>query len=174
MHLDHQGPPVTYSEAASRPPWRVTTSPNELVMCDVWVKITAHEKEKEAAWATLNWIQKQEQDEQATLRKEKEHQYEARHKLVKEGARWQEEYNHEWRASGACPDPITDPLGWCKYEWSRKGEYESPAWAGDLWSASPMDHQQLAVRMVCSWGLVKAYQQTQQNIYVCPLAPHIM
>ena len=24
-----------------------------------------------------------------------------------------------------------------------------------------MDHQQLAVRMVCSWGLVKAYQQTR-------------
>ena len=37
-----------------------------------------------------------------------------------------------------------------------------------------MDHQQLAVRMVCLWGLVKAYQQTQQNIYVCLLAPHIM
>ena len=33
-----------------------------------------------------------------------------------------------------------------------------------------MDHQQLAVRMVCSWGLVKAYQQTQQNIYICLLA----
>ena len=37
-----------------------------------------------------------------------------------------------------------------------------------------MDHQQLAVRMVCSWGLVKAYQQTRQNTYVCPLAPHIL
>ena len=37
-----------------------------------------------------------------------------------------------------------------------------------------MDHQQLAVRMVCSWGLVKAYQQTWQSVYVCPLAPHII
>ena len=37
-----------------------------------------------------------------------------------------------------------------------------------------MDHQQLAVRMVCSWGLVKAYQQTRQSTYVCPPAPHIM
>ena len=37
-----------------------------------------------------------------------------------------------------------------------------------------MDHQQLTVRMVCSWGLVKAYQQTRQNTYVCPPAPHIM
>ena len=44
-------------------------------------------------------------------------------KLEKEGARQQEEYNHEHRASGACPDPITDPLGWCKYEWSSKGTY---------------------------------------------------
>ena len=37
-----------------------------------------------------------------------------------------------------------------------------------------MDHQQLAVRMVCSWGLVKAYQQTRQNIYICLPAPHVM
>ena len=37
-----------------------------------------------------------------------------------------------------------------------------------------MDHQQLAVRMVCSWGLVKAYQQTRQCVYICPLAPHIL
>ena len=37
-----------------------------------------------------------------------------------------------------------------------------------------MDHQQLAARMVCSWGLVKAYQWTRQNVYVCPPAPHIM
>ena len=35
MHLDWQGPPVTYSKAASRPPQRVTISPNELSMCDV-------------------------------------------------------------------------------------------------------------------------------------------
>ena len=93
---------------------------------------------------------------------------------MKEGAQQQEEYNHERRASKACPDPITNPLGWCEYEWSKKDKYESPAWAGDLWSASPMDHQQLAMRMVCLWGLVKAYQWTRQNIYICPLAPHVM
>ena len=75
---------------------------------------------------------------------------------------------------GACPDPITNPLGWCEYEWSRKGTHESPTWAGDLWSASPMDHQQLATRMICSWGLVKAYQQTRQSTYVCPPAPHVI
>ena len=37
-----------------------------------------------------------------------------------------------------------------------------------------MDHQQLAMRMVCSWGLVKAYQQTRQSTYVCPPAPHVI
>ena len=37
-----------------------------------------------------------------------------------------------------------------------------------------MDQQQLAARMVCSWGLVKACQQTKQNVYICPPAPHVM
>ena len=37
-----------------------------------------------------------------------------------------------------------------------------------------MDHQQLATRMVCLWGLVKAYQQNWQSAYVCPPAPHIV
>ena len=37
-----------------------------------------------------------------------------------------------------------------------------------------MDHQQLAVRMVCSWGLVKVYQWTRQSTYVCPPAPHVI
>ena len=35
MHLDHQGPPVTYSEAASRLPWRAVASSPELPMYDV-------------------------------------------------------------------------------------------------------------------------------------------
>ena len=35
MNLDCQGPPVTYSKAASRPPQRVTTSLDELEMCDM-------------------------------------------------------------------------------------------------------------------------------------------
>ena len=37
-----------------------------------------------------------------------------------------------------------------------------------------MDHQQLAARMVCLWGLVKEYHQTRQSTYVCPLAPHVI
>ena len=178
MHLDHQGPPVTYSEAASRPPQRVITSPDELEMGDVQIKTGAHEREKggHSSYPQLDQ-ENRNRNEQATLRKEKECelrrvcQHEARRKLVKEGAWQQEEYNHEWRASGACPDPITNPLGWCEYEWSKKDKYESPTWAGDLWSAIPMDHQQLATRMVCLWGLVKAYQWTQQNVYICLLAP---
>ena len=74
----------------------------------------------------------------------------------------------------SCPNPITDPLGWCEYEWSRKGKYESPTWAGDLWSASSMDHQQLAMRMVCLWGLIKACQQIQQSVYICSPTPHVL
>ena len=42
--------------------------------------------------------------------------------MEREGARRQEEYNRDRRASGACPDPITDPLGWCEHEWSKEGE----------------------------------------------------
>ena len=49
MHLDHQGPAVTYSEAASRPPWRTVVSSSELAECNIQLKMAAHEKEKEAA-----------------------------------------------------------------------------------------------------------------------------
>ena len=72
MHLDHQGPPVTYSKAASRLPQRTVVTSSELAMCNVWLKIVAHEKEKEAAQATLDQIWGQEQDEQAALKKQKE------------------------------------------------------------------------------------------------------
>ena len=72
MNLDHQGPPVTYSKVASRPPQRVTTTPDDLEMCDVQIKVAAHKWEKEATWATLNQIRQQEWDEQAAWRKEKE------------------------------------------------------------------------------------------------------
>ena len=37
-----------------------------------------------------------------------------------------------------------------------------------------MHHQQLAAKMVCSWGLVKAYQWTRQSTYICPPAPHVI
>ena len=49
MHLDHQGPPVTYSKAASKSPWRMVASSSELPMYDVQLKMAACEKEKEAA-----------------------------------------------------------------------------------------------------------------------------
>ena len=49
MHLDCQGPPVTYSKATSRSPQRMVASSSELSMYDVWVRIAAHKKEKEAA-----------------------------------------------------------------------------------------------------------------------------
>ena len=37
-----------------------------------------------------------------------------------------------------------------------------------------MHHQQLASKMVCSWRLVRAYQRTRQNTYICPPAPHVI
>ena len=60
MQLDHQGPMVTYSEAASRPPWRAGIPSSELMSGDVRLKLAAHKKEKEAARATLEWIRRQE------------------------------------------------------------------------------------------------------------------
>ena len=73
------------------------------------------------------------------------------------------------------PEPVLTllPTPWHGVSMNGPGKgHTSPAWAGDLWSTSPMDHQQLAARMVCSWDLVKAYQWTRQNTYICPPAPH--
>ena len=53
MQLDHQGPAVTYSEAASRPPRRTEAPSSESMPGDVRLKLAACEKEKEAARATL-------------------------------------------------------------------------------------------------------------------------
>ena len=53
MQLDHQGPAVTYSEAASRPPRRTEAPSSESMPGDVRLKLAAREKEKEAAQATL-------------------------------------------------------------------------------------------------------------------------
>ena len=49
MQLDHQGPAVTYLEAASRPPQRAGIPSSELTLGIVHLKLAAHEKEKEAA-----------------------------------------------------------------------------------------------------------------------------
>ena len=73
--------------------------------------------------------------------------------------------------------PIRSPTLWggANNEWSKEGKHhQSPVWAGDLWSASPMHHQQLAAKMVCSWKLIKAYQRTRQSTYICPPAPHVI
>ena len=53
MQLDRQGPAVTYSEAASRPPRRAEIPSSELTSGNVCLKLAAREKEKEAARATL-------------------------------------------------------------------------------------------------------------------------
>ena len=53
MRLDRQGPAVTYSEATSRPPQRAEIPSSESTSGDVRLKLVAHEREKEAARATL-------------------------------------------------------------------------------------------------------------------------
>ena len=57
MKLDHQGPPVSYSDVASRPPQRETITKDTLWMCDVQMKAAAHKKEKVATRATLDCIE---------------------------------------------------------------------------------------------------------------------
>ena len=66
MKLDHQGPPVSYSKAASRPPQRETITKDTIWICDVQMKAAACKKEKVSTWATLDCIEWQEWDEQAT------------------------------------------------------------------------------------------------------------
>ena len=65
MKLDHQGPPVSYSEVASRPPLRETITKDTLQMCNVQMKTAARKKEKVATRATLDHIEQQEWGEQA-------------------------------------------------------------------------------------------------------------
>ena len=176
MHLDCQGPAVTYSKAASRLPQRTVVSSSKLAQCNVWLKMAAHEKEKEAARATLEWIWRQEHERKRLLRRNrKEHELCIIQRCDARCISWRRKElggKKNTTVSEGPPEPVLtlllNPLGWCKYKWSRKGTYESPEWAGDLWSTSPMDHQQLAMRMVCSWGLVKAYQWTRQSTYIFP------
>ena len=59
MQMDRQGPAVTYSEAASRPPRRAGIPSSKLMSGDVRLKLAAREKEKEAARATLEQIRRQ-------------------------------------------------------------------------------------------------------------------
>ena len=72
MHLDHQGLAVTYSEATSRPPQRTEAPSSESTLGDVHLKLAAHEKEKEAARATLERIHRQEREEDAAHKKREE------------------------------------------------------------------------------------------------------
>ena len=74
MRLDCQGPPVSYSEAATRPHQRETITEDTLWMCDVHMKVVACDKEKVATQPTLDCIKQKEWDKQATQRKEKEHE----------------------------------------------------------------------------------------------------
>ena len=93
MQLDHQGPAVTYSEAASRPPQRAGIPSSKLMSGDVHLKLAACKKEKEAARATLEQIRRQEREEDATRKKREEQELcrarrcDVMHSMEREGAR---------------------------------------------------------------------------------------
>ena len=93
MWLDHQGPAVTYLEAASRPPRRTEAPSSESMPGDVRLNLAAHEREKEAAWATLERIRRQEREEDTAHKKhEVQELRRARwrsvmHSMEREGAR---------------------------------------------------------------------------------------
>ena len=101
MQLDHQGPAVTYSEATSRPPRRAETPSSKSTSGDMCLKLAAHEKEKEAAQATLEQIRRQECEEDTAHRKHKEQElhraqwHGVMRSMEREGAQRQEEYNRE-------------------------------------------------------------------------------
>ena len=139
MKLELQGPPASYADAASKSPNKKSNTEDSVHLCDVWLRDEQWDKEKAAAQAILACITWQEQDEEAAWKKEEEwqskmaHWCETQQKLAKEGATLQEWYNRQCHASGACPDPITDPLGWYEYTWAQQNKYEAPEWADDLW-----------------------------------------
>ena len=180
MHLDCQGPAVTYSEAISRPPGGRLSPPLnwQSVMYDLrWQPMR---KRRRLLEPPLNGF-RDKNKRKRPLRRNRKSTSSAESGNLMPGVSWRRKElggkKNTTMSEGPLEAVLTlllTPWGWCEYEWSRKGTYESPAWAGDLWSASPMDHQQLAMRMVCSWGLVKAYQQTRQSTYVCPPAPHVI
>ena len=165
----------TYSKAASRLPRRMVVSPSELPVYDVWLNIAACEKEKEAAQATLDWIWRQEWDKEATQKKWEERELcriwwrDAGHRLEKEGARQQEEYNHEWRASRAFPDhPLLIPWdGASTVVQERKIRESCMGWR-------LMEHQPHGPSAVSREnGLLmgpgsRAYQWTRQSTYHLP------
>ena len=101
MQLDHQGPAVTYLEAASRPPQRAEAPSSKSTSGDMHLKLVACKKEKEAARATLERIRRQEQEEDTARKKREEQelcrarQHGTMHSMEREGARQQEEYNYE-------------------------------------------------------------------------------
>ena len=130
MNLDPQGPPVSYVDATSKLPKKKSVIEDSVHLCNVWLRDEQWDKEKVATQATLAHIAWQEQNEEAAQKKEEEwqskkaQQHEAQWKLAKEGAKLQEWYNKQCHASGACPDPITDLLGWCEYTWAQQDKYE--------------------------------------------------
>ena len=57
IHLDLQGPPVSYAQAASQPLQKEDVTPEMLQMCDIWEKGSLQDKEKVATQAIIDCIE---------------------------------------------------------------------------------------------------------------------
>ena len=178
-HLNRQGPVVTYSEAASRPAWRATISLRDWRSAMCALKWQPTRKRRRLLEPPLNEFRDKNKRKRPLGGKEKS-MSSAGSSNVMPGCRLEKDRSPGSKRNTtanaellrACPDPITNPLGWCEYEWSKKGDIrESRMGWGTYGAPAPWTIQQLAARMVCSWGLVKAYQWTRQSTYVCPQHP---
>ena len=163
------------------PLWKETITEDNLQMCDVCMKAAASQNRKGGCTrTTLDCI---EHGKNGTNKPP-----EGGRRNVSPGKLASTRPNGGWQSrelsnrknttgSGGPPELVLILslilLDGVKYTWAKQDKYEAPKWAGDLWSASPMDHQQLATCMVCSWSLVKAYQQTHWNMFTSVCLHHM-
>ena len=56
MKLDSQGPPVSYTDTAAKPPKKKSNLEDSVHLCNVWVRDEQRNKEKTATQATLAHI----------------------------------------------------------------------------------------------------------------------
>ena len=143
MKLDHQGPAVTYLEVTSRPPRRTIIPSLSLhwVTCNSsWQLVKKRRRLPKPLWSEY----KGKNEKKRPPTRHGKGRSSVGSGSMMPCAVWRGKGLSDRKSITGSPKPqepiltpITDPLGWCEYEWSRKGTHKSPAWAGDLWSTSP-------------------------------------
>ena len=114
MHLDRQGPAVTYSQGhlLGHPRGRLSPPP-EMAECDIRLKMAAREKEKKAPQATLEQIRRQGREEEAAQKKQEEHELRRIRRHVMPGVSWRRKElggNKNTTMSKGPPEPVLAPL----------------------------------------------------------------